>query len=341
MMEREAFQEIDYRQMFGPMAKWVAQIDDADRIPELVVAGVPRRHLRAARARSCSRCRRTCSSRRSDAADARPYEQSRGAPGSRRRRAGRARCSTAPSARSSSSAARRGAPRRTPALTAWCDGERASRRGGLALPGLRRQHVGRRTSATSALGADPRLAQRVRDADVLLVIGERLSEITTAGYTLLERAEPGADADPRQPRSRRARPGVRAGARDRRRRRMPSRSRSPRLPPLDALRGGAEARARAHADYLDNLRHRPGAGRAGHGRGDGDAARAPARGRDPHERRRQLLGLGAPLLRVPALPHPARADERRDGLRRSRRGGGEARSIPSGSSSRWRATATS
>ena len=35
-MERDAFQEIDYRQMFGPMAKWVAQIDDAARIPELV-----------------------------------------------------------------------------------------------------------------------------------------------------------------------------------------------------------------------------------------------------------------------------------------------------------------
>ena len=29
MMEREAFQEIDYRRMFGQMAKWVAQIDDA------------------------------------------------------------------------------------------------------------------------------------------------------------------------------------------------------------------------------------------------------------------------------------------------------------------------
>ena len=36
MMEREAFQEIDYRRMFGPMAKWVAQVDSADRIPELV-----------------------------------------------------------------------------------------------------------------------------------------------------------------------------------------------------------------------------------------------------------------------------------------------------------------
>ncbi len=35
-VEREAFQEIDYRRMFGQMAKWVAQIDRADRIPEFV-----------------------------------------------------------------------------------------------------------------------------------------------------------------------------------------------------------------------------------------------------------------------------------------------------------------
>jgi len=36
MLDREAFQEIDYRRMFGQMAKWVAQIDSADRIPEYV-----------------------------------------------------------------------------------------------------------------------------------------------------------------------------------------------------------------------------------------------------------------------------------------------------------------
>lgn len=34
--ERACFQEIDYRQMFGPVAKWVAQIDRTDRIPEFV-----------------------------------------------------------------------------------------------------------------------------------------------------------------------------------------------------------------------------------------------------------------------------------------------------------------
>src|SRR5258707_3469012 len=35
-VEREAFQEIDFRRMYGQMAKWVAQIDDARRIPEYV-----------------------------------------------------------------------------------------------------------------------------------------------------------------------------------------------------------------------------------------------------------------------------------------------------------------
>ncbi len=35
-MEREAFQEIDCRRMFGEMAKWVGQIDNIHRIPEYV-----------------------------------------------------------------------------------------------------------------------------------------------------------------------------------------------------------------------------------------------------------------------------------------------------------------
>lgn len=36
MREREAFQELDYRAVFGSMAKWVTEIDTPDRIPELV-----------------------------------------------------------------------------------------------------------------------------------------------------------------------------------------------------------------------------------------------------------------------------------------------------------------
>jgi acetolactate synthase-1/2/3 large subunit len=38
--DRESFQEVDYRRMFGPLAKWVTQIDDAKRIPELVAHAV-------------------------------------------------------------------------------------------------------------------------------------------------------------------------------------------------------------------------------------------------------------------------------------------------------------
>lgn len=35
-LDRESFQEIDYRQMFAPVAKWAAQIDDPRRIPEYI-----------------------------------------------------------------------------------------------------------------------------------------------------------------------------------------------------------------------------------------------------------------------------------------------------------------
>src|SRR5258708_23295752 len=35
-VEREAFQEVDYRRMLGQFAKWVAQIDDPRRIPEFL-----------------------------------------------------------------------------------------------------------------------------------------------------------------------------------------------------------------------------------------------------------------------------------------------------------------
>ncbi len=35
-IEREAFQEVDFRRMFGQLSKWTAQIDDPARIPEMV-----------------------------------------------------------------------------------------------------------------------------------------------------------------------------------------------------------------------------------------------------------------------------------------------------------------
>src|SRR5437588_8499098 len=35
-LDREAFQEVDFRRMFAPLAKWVTQIDVAERVPELL-----------------------------------------------------------------------------------------------------------------------------------------------------------------------------------------------------------------------------------------------------------------------------------------------------------------
>lgn len=36
MRDREAFQEVDYRAFFGPIAKWATQIDSVGRIPEII-----------------------------------------------------------------------------------------------------------------------------------------------------------------------------------------------------------------------------------------------------------------------------------------------------------------
>jgi acetolactate synthase-1/2/3 large subunit len=63
--DREAFQELDYRQLFGPgtlgMAKWVAEDPrPADRVPEYVARAFARGDAGPARARWCWRCPRTC-----------------------------------------------------------------------------------------------------------------------------------------------------------------------------------------------------------------------------------------------------------------------------------------
>ena len=46
-VDREAFQEVDYRRMFGSMAKWVTQIDRIDRIPEYMHRAFRRRRRAA------------------------------------------------------------------------------------------------------------------------------------------------------------------------------------------------------------------------------------------------------------------------------------------------------
>jgi acetolactate synthase-1/2/3 large subunit len=47
------------------------------------------------------------------------------------------------------------------------------------------------------IGINPKLAARVREADVILAIGPRLGEMTTSGYSLLASPVPAPAPDPR------------------------------------------------------------------------------------------------------------------------------------------------
>jgi acetolactate synthase-1/2/3 large subunit len=186
-VDREAFQEIDYRRMYAPVAKWAAQVDRADRIPEYiahaysvamsgrpgpVVLALPEDTLGAY----------------ADVADP-PYVSP---------------VAAAPDAADveRAHALLRDAQRPLVIVggSRWsreaCDAMRRFAEAS-ALPvacGFRRQDVFDNRHPNYAgdvgIGIRPGLAQRVRDADVLLVIGERLGEMTTSGYALLEVPSP-------------------------------------------------------------------------------------------------------------------------------------------------------
>ncbi len=187
MMGREAFQEIDYRQMFGPLAKWVAQIDEVERIPELVsqafhvaTSGRPGPIVLA--------LPEDMLVERTEAQDATRYTPVQASPGA----------DDLARARELLQAASRplvivgGAPwsaRASADMTAFCEANKLP-----VAASFRCQDYVDNASPVYAghltLGLDPRLAARVRDADVLLVVGARLGEITTLGYTLVEPPRP-------------------------------------------------------------------------------------------------------------------------------------------------------
>ena len=183
MVDREAFQEIDYRQMFGSVAKWAAQIDRAERIPEYVAHAFRSRDVRPAGAGRARVARRH--------ADRARRVRGCAARGGGDRRAGAGAIAAA-------HALLAGARRRSCIVggSRW-DAQRATRCMRFAeahgLPvacAFRRQDLFDNRHPQYAgdvgIGINPKLAARVRDADLLLVIGERLGEMTTSGYTLLD-----------------------------------------------------------------------------------------------------------------------------------------------------------
>ena len=183
MLEREAFQEIDYRRMFNSMAKWVVQIESAERIPELL-----------ARAFSVATAGRPgpvvlalpedMLVDEVDVADPGPYRPVHTHPG----RAELERLRELLDASERPLAIVGGGKWSAQAaedMVAFCEANELP----VATSFRRQDYVDNRSRVFAGhvgVGIDPALAIRVTDADLLLVVGPRLGETTTGGYTLVE-----------------------------------------------------------------------------------------------------------------------------------------------------------
>jgi acetolactate synthase-1/2/3 large subunit len=185
--EREAFQEIDYRRMFGQMAKWVAQIDRVDRIPELIARAF---------ATACSgrpgpvvlALPEDMLTMSSDVGDARRFNAVQGHPGAEQLERLEALLRNAER------------PLAIVGGATWTSATSEAMREFFEANELPAGAAFRRQDALDndspsyvgdvGIGINPKLAARVREADLLLVVGPRLGEITTSGYTLRESPTP-------------------------------------------------------------------------------------------------------------------------------------------------------
>ncbi|RZT98177.1 thiamine pyrophosphate-binding protein [Rivibacter subsaxonicus] len=189
--DREAFQELDYRAVFGPnsggFAKWVAEVPSAGRLPEYVarafhiaqqgrpgpvVLALPEEVLTAVTAAPVLP--------RVEPAQAWP------APGALRDLRAMLLAAERPLVIAGGSG---WTPEATRALERFAEGWQlpvgcAFRRQDLFDPEhpLCAGHVG--------IGIDPKLAKRVREADLIIALGARLDEMTTGTYTLIESPRP-------------------------------------------------------------------------------------------------------------------------------------------------------
>ncbi len=179
---REAFQEIDCQRVFGSMAKGVFELDAADQIPELVTSAFT---LAASGRRGpvVISLPEDVLFEESDAPDAEPYRAQE--PGADERHMAEL--------RQLLEAARR--PFVLVGGGSW-DGQASARLGAWAqacgLPvgaAFRRQDIVDNALdcyvGDVGLGINPRLAQRVREADLVIAVGARLTDVQTQGYTLL------------------------------------------------------------------------------------------------------------------------------------------------------------
>ena len=180
--DREGFQEVDFPAFFGPIAKWAARIEDARRIPEYiarayrvatagrpgpVVLALPEDMLRDEIDTADRHCVPPLAEEPDPGAIQAMFELLKGA-ASPIAIVGGADWSPRASHHFANFAVRYGIPvaaafRRQDAIDNKC--------------GVYAGNLG--------YGPNPKLQQRIRDADLILAIGPRLGEATTDGYTLI------------------------------------------------------------------------------------------------------------------------------------------------------------
>ena len=189
--DREAFQEVDYRQMFGPgtlgFAKWVAEVEDADRLPEYVarafrtaMQGRPGPVVLALPEDTLTMWTTAPVLARVEPVAAWP------APGALRDLRARLLAATRPFVIVGGSGWDASACQALQRFAA-----------GWNLPvgcAFRFQDLFDNRHPNYAgdvgIGINPALARRIAEADLVLAVGPRLGEMTTAGYTLLQAPRP-------------------------------------------------------------------------------------------------------------------------------------------------------
>ncbi len=185
--DRDAFQEVDYRAMFGPLAKWVAEIDQTERIPEylsrafhLAVSGRPGPVVLA--------LPEDMLSARAEVSDIPPPAV--------------ALTAVAPESVAALAKALAGAERPLviPGGTLWSqaaadDLARFAGTWGLpvAVPFRRQGHMDNAHPnyvGDLGVGMNPALGQALAQADCLLSLGARLGDTLTRGYELMDPVRP-------------------------------------------------------------------------------------------------------------------------------------------------------
>jgi acetolactate synthase-1/2/3 large subunit len=182
--DRESFQEVDYRRMFAPLAKWVTQIDEAARIPELIAhavdvatSGRPGPVVIALSEEMQKHMVAVADIGRADVAPAFP--------------------DPAAIAKMMALLAKSDKPLAILGGTRWTEPGRAAIASFLKahdIPvavGFRRQALYDGTAdnfvGDIGVGSDPALIAKAREADLILAIGTRLGEPVSQGYTLFDK----------------------------------------------------------------------------------------------------------------------------------------------------------